>query len=42
MAGRVHREFTREGKGRLQGYVAEEALVEDLVELIRLIYALRD
>lgn len=42
MAGRVHREFTREGKGRLQRYVEEEALVEDMVEFIRLICALRD
>jgi hypothetical protein len=42
MAGRVHREFSREGKGRLQRYVAEEALVEDMIELIRLICALRD
>lgn len=42
MAGRVHREFTKEGKGRLQVYVAEEALVEDMIEVIRLICALRD
>jgi hypothetical protein len=41
-AGHVHREFTRVGKGRLQRYVAEEALVEDMIELIRLICALRD
>ncbi|RAP39659.1 hypothetical protein BYZ73_19255 [Rhodovulum viride] len=41
MAGRVHREFTREGKGRLPSYVAAEALVEDMIELIRLICALR-
>lgn len=42
MAGRVHREFTRVGKGRLQRYVAEEALVDDMIEVIRLICALRD
>lgn len=41
-AGRVHREFTKEGKGRLQQYVAEEALVDDMIDLIRLICALRD
>lgn len=42
MAGRVHREFTRVGKGRLQRHVAEEALVEDMIEIVRLICALRD
>ncbi|OAN80891.1 hypothetical protein A8B78_10410 [Jannaschia sp. EhC01] len=42
MAGRVHREFTKAGKGRLQRYVAEEALVADMIDLIRLICALRD
>ncbi|MHC9234290.1 hypothetical protein ACX9MO_01480 [Pseudooceanicola sp. 502str34] len=42
MAGRVHYEFSRAGKGQLQGYVAEEALVDDVIELIRLICALRD
>ena len=38
----MHREFTKAGKGRLQRYVAEEALVEDMIDLIRLICALRD
>lgn len=42
MAGRVHREFTKVGKGRLQRYVAEEALIKDMIDLIRLICALRD
>lgn len=42
MASRVHREFTREGKRRLQRYVAQEADVADLTEIIRLICSLRD
>ncbi|WP_425087001.1 hypothetical protein [Stappia sp.] len=41
-AGRVHREFTRKGKGQLQRFVVSEALVEDMIEIIRLICALRD
>ncbi|MGD9918479.1 MAG: hypothetical protein AB7U46_10690 [Paenirhodobacter sp.] len=42
MAGRVHYEFSKAGKEHLQGYVAKEALVDDVIELIRLICALRD
>ncbi|TNF13004.1 MAG: hypothetical protein EP320_10520 [Rhodobacteraceae bacterium] len=42
MAGRVHREFSRKGKGQLQVYVQEEALLEDMIEVVRLICALRD
>tara|TARA_Y100001933_G_C18979665_1_gene556182 strand:+ start:1130 stop:1840 length:711 start_codon:yes stop_codon:yes gene_type:complete len=42
MAGRTHFEFTREGKRLLQGFVAEEANVDDMIELIRLICTLRD
>lgn len=42
MAGRVHHDLTRAGKRQLQAYVQEEALVEDMVELIQLICALRD
>jgi hypothetical protein len=42
MAGRVHHEFTRAGKGQLQAYVTQEALVEDIIELVRLICTLRE
>ncbi|QNP78605.1 hypothetical protein [Agrobacterium tumefaciens] len=42
VSGRVHREFTKEGKRRLQMHVAEEALVGDMIEVIRLICTLRD
>lgn len=42
MAGRVHHEFNRAGKRQLQDYVAEEALVEDMTEIILLICSLRD
>ena len=42
MAGRVHREFTRAGKRMLQTYVQQEARVEDMIEVTRLICSLRD
>jgi hypothetical protein len=42
MAGRVHRELSKRGKGQLQAYVQQEALVEDMIEVVRLICALRD
>lgn len=42
MAGRVHHEFSRDGKGQLQAYAAKEALVEDMIEVIHLICALRE
>lgn len=42
MAGRVHREFTREGKRQLRTYVRDEASVGDMIEVIYLICALRD
>ncbi|WP_300581035.1 hypothetical protein [Marivita sp.] len=42
MAGRVHHEFTRAGKRELQAYVVEEALLEDMIEVIRLLCALRE
>ena len=40
--GRVHRELSRKGKGQLQVYVQKEALVEDMIEIVLLICALRD
>jgi hypothetical protein len=40
--GRKHRDLTREGKRRLHEYVEEYALLEDLVEIVRLVRALRD
>ena len=42
MAGRVHREFMSAGKGQLQAYVKREAVVEDMIDIVRLICALRD
>jgi hypothetical protein len=40
--GRKHRELTREGKYRLHKFVTTEASLEDLVEVVKLIRALRD
>lgn len=42
MAGRVHREFTKEGKGQLKAYVKREAIMDDMLDVVRLICALRD
>ncbi|WP_065332134.1 hypothetical protein [Tritonibacter mobilis] len=41
-AGRVHHEFSRAGKAKLQAYAVEEALIEDMIEVIHLICSLRD
>ena len=42
LAGRVHRDFSKNGKRQLQDYVKREAVVEDMLEVVRLICALRD
>ena len=42
LAGRLHRDFSKDGKRQLQAYVRREAVVEDMVEVIRLICSLRD
>lgn len=42
LAGRVHRDFSKDGKRQLQAYVRREAVVEDMLDVIRLICALRD
>jgi hypothetical protein len=40
--GRTHREFTREGKFRLHEFVRKHARLEDVIEVVKLIRALRD
>jgi hypothetical protein len=40
-AGRTHRELTRDGKWLLREHVQREAMMEDLLDLVRLLCALR-
>jgi hypothetical protein len=40
--GRSHREFTREGKFELHDFASRNARLEDLIEVVKLIRALRD
>jgi hypothetical protein len=40
--GRVHRELTRDGKYQLHQFVKEAARLEDVIEVVRLLRALRD
>jgi hypothetical protein len=40
--GRRHRDFTRDGKYRLHDFVKTHAGIDDVVELLKLIRALRD
>jgi hypothetical protein len=40
--GRAHYELTRDGKYQLHQFVRSEATLEDVVEIVRLIRALRD
>jgi hypothetical protein len=40
--GRKHRELTREGKFQLHEFVKKNACLEDLIEVVKLIRALRD
>ena len=40
--GRKHREFTRDGKRVLHSFVSAKATLEDLMEVVKLIRALRD
>jgi hypothetical protein len=40
--GRKHREFTRDGKNQLLKFVQANATLEDIMELVKLIRALRD
>lgn len=42
VAGRAHREFTRDGKRQLVGFVRDYATLADVRELIKLLRALRD
>lgn len=41
-AGRKHWEFTRDGKAQLHQFLTEHAKLEDVVDVVRLIRALRD
>lgn len=40
--GRTHRDFNRSGKMEFQRFVLQEATVDDILELVRLVCALRD
>jgi hypothetical protein len=40
--GRAHRELTRDGKRQLHQFVKETAILEDVVEVVKVIRALRD
>jgi hypothetical protein len=42
VGGRTHRNFTRDGKHRLHRFVREYATLDELVDVIRLLRALRD
>lgn len=41
-SGRTHRDFTRDGKAEFKRFVLREATVDDMVDLVRLVCALRD
>jgi hypothetical protein len=41
MAGKIHREFTPDGKARLHRYIRDYAIREDLSEVIGVIKAMR-
>ena len=42
LGGRKHREFTRDGKYRLHEFAKNHAIIDDVIEIIKLIRALRD
>ena len=41
MSGRVHHEFTRDGKSRLSRYVKENAILEDMQGVVQALVTMR-